>query len=121
MPIPKIEITNPQALELLAKIKSGEFTTPLIAWLKKNRLYLTIGFIALILLVAIGIAVKISRGTPVPTFTPPVIETPITAPETVVKSAFSPLRQEIKEMNTDLPDPAIPTFDNNIDLEPITL
>lgn len=34
MPIPKLNITNPQALELIRKIQSREIFIPIITWLK---------------------------------------------------------------------------------------
>ena len=117
MPIPKIEITNPEALEVIGKIKSGEIFVPLTIWLKKTKWYLISISIVTILLIALIVGKNLSEKTPVPVFTPPDIEN-ITPPETIdLKSDFSGLREEIQNLNTDLPDPFIPTFDDSLNLE----
>ena len=52
-------------------------------------------------------------------FAPPDIES-ITPPEIInLKSDFSGLKEEIQNLNTDLPDPFIPTFDDNLKLEEV--
>ncbi len=117
MPTPKIEITNPQAIELIAKIKSGEIFIPFKNWLKKNKWYLVSAAVTLILIIALVIGKKLSEGTPIPVFTPPDIESPSLTPSIVVKSSFSGIKDEIQNLNTDLPDPFIPSFDNSINLE----
>jgi hypothetical protein len=117
MPIPKLEITNPQAIELIGKIRSGEIFTPILAWLKKNRWYLVAVGVFLVLIIALVIGKKLSETAQTPTFTPPDIETITPTPTTTVQSSYSGLKKNIQDLNTDLPDPYIPTFDNNIDLE----
>lgn len=117
MPIPKIEITNPQALEVIGKVKSGEIFIPLTTWFKKTKWYLVSILIVTILLVALVVGKNLSEKTPVPVFTPPDIES-VTPPETFnLKSDFSSLKEEIQNLNTELPDPIIPTFDDNLNLE----
>lgn len=117
MPIPKINITNPEAIELIRKIQSREILIPISAWLKKNKWYIVSSVVVLVLLIALAIGKKASEKTPIPTFIPPEIESPSPTTEIVVKSDFSPLKEEIQTMNTDLPDPFIPVFENSIDLE----
>jgi hypothetical protein len=117
MPIPKINITNPEAVELIGKIQSREILIPIKAWFKKNKWYVISSVVVLVLLIALAIGKKASEKTPIPTFIPPEIESPIPITETVVKSDFSALKEEIQNINTDLPDPFIPVFDNAIDLE----
>jgi hypothetical protein len=121
MPIPKIEITNPEAIELINKIKSGEFIAPAKAWVIKNRWYLVAIAVFFVLLIALAIGKKVSENTQVQIFTPPDIENISPTETTVVKSNYSWLKEQIQEMTTDLPDPAVPSFDNAIDLEPSTL
>jgi hypothetical protein len=118
MPSPKLEITNPQAIELIRKIKTREIFIPIVAWLKKYRWFLIAGAVVIVLIIALAIGKKASEGTPVPVFTPPEIENPVPTTGTTIKSDFSGLKEEIQNLNTDLPDPFIPTFDNTIDLEP---
>ncbi|HCW31238.1 MAG: hypothetical protein UV28_C0022G0013 [Candidatus Collierbacteria bacterium GW2011_GWE2_42_48] len=119
MPIPKIEITNPQALEIMGKVKSGEIFIPLATWFKKSKWYLISILIVTILLIALVVGKNLSEKTPVPVFAPPDIES-ITPPEVInLKSDFSGLKEEIQNLNTDLPDPFIPTFDDNLKLEEV--
>jgi hypothetical protein len=117
MPILNLNITNPQALELIRKIKTREIFIPLITWYKKYKWFLVFIAVLLILSMALVIGKKLSEKTPVPTFTPPDIETVIPTTSTIIKSDFSGLKEEIQNLNTDLPDPYIPVFDNAINLE----
>lgn len=121
MPIPKIEITNPQAIELINKIRSREIFIPVVAWFKKNKWYVISFFVLFVLIVALAIGKKLSEKTPVPVFVPPDIENSIPTPETTIKSDFSGIRDEILNLNTDVQDPFIPVFDNAITLEETTL
>lgn len=117
MPILNIKVTNPQALELIQKIKSREIFIPIIAWLKKYRWFLIAGAVVIVLLIALAIGKKASESTPIPVFTPPDIESVAPTQGTTIRSDFSGLKEEIQNINTDLPDPFIPVFDNAIDLE----
>lgn len=117
MPIPKIEITNPQAIELINKVKSGEILTPFVTWIKKYRWYLISSFVLISLITALVIGKNLSEKANSPVFSPPDIENPVPTESTVIKSEFSTLREEIQNINADLPDPFIPVFDNVIDLE----
>ena len=117
MPIPKLEITNPQAIELIRKIKSGEIYQPILVWLKKNRWYLVAVGVFIVLIIALFIGKKLSETAATPVFTPPDIENVTPVVTTTVQSSFSGLKKNIQDLNTDLPDPFVPTFDNNIDLE----
>jgi len=118
MPIPKLEITNPEALELIAKIKSGEIIAPLKAWVIKHKWYLISGAGVFILMIALLIGKALSEKSSSPVFTPPDIESVYPTTSTTIKSDFQGLKEEIQNLNTDLPDPFIPSFDNAIDLEP---
>ena len=117
MPIPKIEITNPQAIELIGKIKSGEILTPTKNWLKKNKIIVISVIVFVVLLIALVIGKKLSEKTPVPIYTPPDIEDVTPTISTTIKSDFSGLRDAILDLNTDVPDPFIQVFDNTITLE----
>lgn len=117
MPIPKIEITNPQAIELINKFKSGAALEPIKAWIKKNRWYLVAAGGVVVFILALAIGKKLSESNPVPIFTPPEIEISEPTMESAIKSTYSGLKQEIQNLNTDLPDPYIPSFDNAINLE----
>lgn len=117
MPIPKIEITNPEAVELINKFKSREIFVPITAWLKKYKWIIISISIVIILITALAIGKKLSEQTPIPVFTPPDIET-LSPTETItIKSDYSGLKEDIQNLNTDLPDPFIPSFDDAINLE----
>jgi hypothetical protein len=118
MPIPKLEITNPQALELIAKVKSGEIIEPLKIWVIKHKWYLISGAGVFVLMIALLIGKVLSEKGATPVFTPPDIESVYPTTSTIIKSDFQGLKEEIQNLNTDLPDPYIPSFDNAIDLEP---
>lgn len=117
MPILNFQITNPQAIEFINKVKTGEAFLPLKAWLKRNQWYLLSIFIVFILLLALIFGKKLSESSSAPTFTPPEIESVSPTSVETVQSNFSGLKKEIQNISTDLPDPFIPTFDNNINLD----
>jgi len=117
MPIPKIEITNPEAIELINKFKSREILIPITTWLKKYKSYLISILIVIVLVIALVIGKNLSEQTPIPVFTPPDIDSPSPTEFIVIESDFSGLKEEIQNMNTDLPDPFIPSFDDAINLE----
>lgn len=119
MPIFNLKITNPQALEFIAKIKSGEIKQTVLDWFKKTKWYFYSAFIILILIIALFIGKAISEKAITTVFTPPDIENPTNSTDPVIKSIFSGLKENIEQLNTDLPDPFIPSFENNIDLEEI--
>jgi len=121
MPIPKLEITNPEAIELLEKIKTGAAFTPILNWFKKYRWYFVGAGVFLVLIIAMVIGKKIAEGTPAPIITPPDIESITPTEQVEVKSTFSGLKKEIQDLNTDLPDPFIPAFESTLDLEPSAL
>ena len=121
MLIPKIEITNPQAIELIKKIQSRQIYVPIVAWFKKNKWSVISSLVLVVLIAALAIGKKLSERTPVPTFTPPDIESLVPTGKTTIKSDFSGLKEEIQNLNTDVQDPFIPVFDNVITLEEATL
>lgn len=114
MPIFKIEITNPEAIELIRKIKTGEIFTPTLDWLKKNKQYFFAAGIVIVLITALVVGKKLSERSALPAITPPEIDSPIPTVIQTIKSDYSGLKEEIQNLNTDLPDPYIPTFDNEI-------
>jgi hypothetical protein len=117
MPILNLKITNPEAIELIRKIKTREIFIPVVTWIKKYRWFLIAFAVVIILLIALAIGKKVSEGTPIPSFIPPEIENPVPTTGTTIKSDYSGLKEEIQNINTDLPDPFIPVFDNNLNLE----
>ena len=117
----KIKITNPEAIKLLADIKSGVYFAPFKQRLITYKWYIISGLVVLTFIIALIIGKVIARRTPGEVFTPPNLETPIPTTEAETKSKYEPLRQEIIYFNSDLPDPVIPPFDNSIDLEPPVL
>ncbi|HOX96138.1 MAG TPA: hypothetical protein PLI45_02050 [Candidatus Woesebacteria bacterium] len=117
MLIPKLEITNPQAIEFINRFKSGELFHPLIAWFKRNRWYFFTLAIITVLIIAILLGKKIFQSSQIPVYSPSDIESITPTQGTTIKSDFSGLKTEIQDLSTDLPDPFIPVFDNNIDLE----
>lgn len=117
MQIPKIEVTNPEAIKLFADIKSGAFFAPYKAKIYQYRWYIITALVVISLITALAIGKAIAGRTQTQIFTPPDLETPQPTTTVQIKSKYEPLRQEIIYFNTDLPDPGIPPFDNAIDLE----
>ena len=108
---------NPQVLVILNQIRSGEYLKVVKAKLLPYK-WLFLGALVLIfLLLAIVIGRKLSRRDTV-IFVPPIIDIPAPTQEAQKTSVFSGLKRSIQDFNTTLPDPAIPVFDNNINLEP---
>lgn len=114
---PKIEVTNPEAIKLIANIKSGVFFAPFKEKIIRYKWYIIAGLVLVSLIIALAIGKAIAGRTQGQIFTPPDLETPLPTTEAVTKSKYEPLRQEIIYFNSDLPDPVIPPFDNTIDLE----
>lgn len=117
MPIPKLIITNPKAIELINKFKSREIINPIVAWIKKYKWFLISASIVVVLIIALAIGKNLSEKTPLPVFTPPDIESPSPTEFITIKSNYSGLKEEIQNLNTDLPDPFVPSFDDTINLE----
>lgn len=115
MPSSNIQI-NPEALEIYNKIKSGEYFRQLWSKVLKYKWYLLGALILILLLTAISIGRSLSKKN-TSVYVPPIID--VTTPTTSVEktSVFSALKRKILDFNTTLPDPAIPMFDNNINLE----
>lgn len=117
----KFEITNPEAIKLLNDLKSGVLLAPIKAKLIQYKWLIITFLIIIALIIALAIGKAIAARSVQPIFIPPDLETPQPTIETITKSKYEPLRQEIIYFNTDLPDPVIPPFDNVIDLELSTL
>lgn len=117
MPTPKLKITNPRVIELINRLKSGKGLESLKSWTKKNRWYLIAAGVVVVFSSALVVGKILSESNPVPTFTPPEIEINEPTMESTIKSTYSGLKQEIQNLNTDLPDPYIPSFDNAINLD----
>ncbi len=116
MPNSNFQITNPEALELIRKIKTGEIIIPIKAKLIKYKWFI-IGFFVLVgLLTAIAIGKNLSRGN-TPQFAPPIIDVTEPTEEVKKKSDFDDLKRSLQKFSVQLPDPAIPLYDNNIDLD----
>jgi len=114
---PKIEINNPQALELIEKIKSGELFLPIKNFFIRFKwIFISVG-VFIVLLIAFSIGKSIFQQNPDDLFIPPEIENVQLSPTKTIKSDFDALRTNIKTYNTELPDPIMPPVDNKIDLE----
>lgn len=113
----KFEVTNPEAIKLIADIKSGLFFAPYLAKLKQYRPYIFAICFLLLFIMFYSMGKLLYRGATQPVFLPPKLDSlsPSTTP--VSKSEFESIRQEILNYSVDLPDPVIPPFDNNINLE----
>ena len=110
-------ITNPQAIEFINQVKTGQIWVPVKTKLKQYKWFFFGGLTLFILLLAILIG-KILSQKATPVFIPPIIEVTTTSPQVTQKtSVFSGLKRSILDLNLQLPDPAIPSFDNNISLE----
>lgn len=117
----KIEITNPQAIEMINKFKSGDITKNIFDRIKRYKVYIGVGFVVIVIIVAAAIGKSLSQSNPAPEFKPPVIENPSATPTISQKSVFQPIRDNISNFSSSMPDPAVPDFDDNINLEPPTL
>ena len=118
MPILNLKITNPQALDLIRRFRSGELLAPLLGWLKKNRWYLASLLAVIVLLIALAVGKRLAELNSNPLPPTPDIESPLLTVTPTLKSDFSGLKEEIENCGTALPDPYIPVLDNLIDLEP---
>lgn len=117
MPNQKFEITNPQAIELINRLKSGAIFAPI-----KQKLFLyrwhIIGFFVLFsLFIAITIGKSLSKSSVV-VFTPPSLDVVAPTKSASVKSVFSGIKKNIFDLQS-LPDPVLPSLENKIDLEPV--
>lgn len=113
----KFEINNPVALKFIADFKSGLLWAPIVAKIKQYRLYIISVCIFLVLMIFFLLGRTLFRSSTIPSFLPPQIEKNKLTTEITPKSEFDNIRQEIFNFSTDLPDPVIPPFDNNINLE----
>ena len=115
--MPKFEINNPEALKLIADFKSGVLLAPYIAKLKQYRIYIISVCLFLIFLIFVSLGKNLYRGSTKTIFLPPKLDDLKTTETIATKSEFETIRQEILNFSTELPDPIIPPFDNNINLE----
>jgi len=113
----KFEITNPDAIKFINDFKSGALYQPVIIFLKKYRWYLISSCLFLLLIIFIALGKILYRSVDQPQFLPPKLETVTGTPMLSSKSEYENIRQEILNYSTELPDPVIPEFDNNIKLE----
>ena len=112
----KFEVTNPEAIKLLADIKSGQAFAPVKSVITKYK-WIIIGVLTLLaLFIAIIIGKQLSR-TKTPVYLPPTIETITPTSSRQVRSSFDGLRNTIINFSATLPDPALPAVDNQISLE----
>lgn len=117
----KFEITNPEAIKFINDFKSGALTAPYIEKIKKYRWYLISVCLFFLMIIFINIGKSIYRRSETPVFLPPKLENTSPKQASDSKSEFESIRQEIINFSTELPDPVIPPFDNNINLEPSEL
>lgn len=117
MSSPKFEITNPEAIKLIADIKSGAIFIPAKIWAIKYKWYITSGLVLFVLLISLAIGRAISQRRQIPVFLPPDISTPVPTTVVTTKSDYQWIKDNIVNFGTELPDPVIPTFDNSINLE----
>lgn len=111
------KITNPEALKLLADLKSGALWVPLKVKAIRYKWFLISGAVVLFLIIALLIGKAIFSRSAGPIFLPPDIGTPQPTTDKTFTSDYEPIRQNILNFSTDLPDPIIPPFDNVINLE----
>jgi hypothetical protein len=110
-----IKITNPEALALIEKFKSGEFKARIMAFFHTHRLKFGIvggGFLALI-----AIMIGLSLATPQTVYYNPDFEAPITATPVSESSQTEVIRRRLIDTNLSLPDPAIPVYELRIDMQ----
>ena len=115
--MPKFEINNPEALKLIADIKSGAYIKPYIEKIKKLKMvFVGVGvFIVLLIFVAIGKA--LSGQVTEQGYIPPNLQVQIEPTSAPINSPYSSLKEEIFLFSADLPDPIIPSISNTIDLK----
>jgi len=107
---------NPQILEFVAKVRSGEYQRLIKARLGSYKWFFLGALVLILLLLSIAIGRRISRRQ-TDVYIPPIVELPTPTQENQKTSVFSSLKRSLVDFNISLPDPAIPTFDNNINLE----
>jgi len=115
---PKTDITNPEAIKLINDIQSGAIFVPIKNKIIRYKWFIVGGVIVIALLIALAIGKSLSENPENPVFLPPDTQDPFVTPTVTVKSSYESVRQEILDFSTDLPDPVVPPFDNNMDLEP---
>jgi hypothetical protein len=115
---PKFEITNPQALELIEKFKSGSIFLPVKTKLIQYKWIIISVVVLLALPISIAIGKSLFEKAPSNEFIPPEIENVKPVEKEVIKSDFDGLKTQIRTFNIELPDPIMPPVDNKIDLEP---
>ena len=115
--MPKFEINNPEALKLIADFKSGVLLAPYIAKLKQYRIYIISVCLFFIFLIFVTLGKSLYSGSTKSIFLPPKLNDVKPTQTITPKSEFENIRQEILNFSTELPDPVIPPFDNNINLE----
>lgn len=115
------KITNPQALKLIADFKSGALMAPIKAKIVVYKWYLISAGVVIFLLIALSIGKAIFSSSETPVFLPPDIGIPSPTTDKTFTSVYEPIRQNILNFGTDLPDPVIPALDNVIDLESVNI
>ncbi len=113
----KFEINNPEALEFIAKFKSGKLFEPVIEKIKKLKWILISIFVFLTFMVFASIGKSLFNKNTLPVYLPPTLESGSVASPTKVSSEFDALREEIYNVGTDLPDPVLPILNTNINLK----
>ncbi len=114
----KFEITNPEAIKLIADLKSGKTFQPFLDKIRKIKWILVSICIFFILLIFYGAGKSLFQSSNTPVFLPPNLDTPQVSTETKQKSEFDALKDEIFNFSADLPDPVMPDLSNKINLQP---
>lgn len=121
MPSLTDKITNPEAVKLINDFKTGALLAPLKAKAIRYKWFLVSGIVIIFLLIALAIGKAIFQSSSTPVFLPSDIGTPLPTTDITFTSDYEPIRQNILNFGTDLPDPVIPPFDNVIDLESVNI
>lgn len=113
----KFEITNPEALKLIADFKSGLLFKPFIEKIRKIKWLLISICLFLAFLIFFNLGKALFQKADNPIFLPPSLDTIRETTTIRPNSEFDGLKDEIFNFSTDLPDPVLPDLNNQINLQ----
>ncbi len=113
----KYEINNPEALEFIAKFKSGKLFEPILEKIKKLKWILISIFVFLTFIIFANIGKSLFNKNTLPAYLPPSLESESITTTPKVSSEFDLLREEIYNVGTDLPDPVLPALNTSLNLK----
>lgn len=108
---------NPEALKLFESIRSGSWLVPVKRQIYRFRWFLVLIILLISFFLAISLGNHLSRLNSADKFTVPSLEINSDQDQRKSVSIFDSLKKEIQNFSPLLPDPAIPEFENNVNLQ----